>query len=565
MKHNTIGIHSQLTNTLHYIMKTESNFIEKLCPNYKLVALSCLIFAGTLPSLADQLTPSEAIARMQNSKGMRKAAGNKRYALKHTIAKGDTALVYLMSAGDNSGIYLLSADDCAPAVLGWTEGGDADSIPDAVKWWVSQYSEVVSDAIENERSVRKVAANSDVVTPMLTTSWGQSKPYNILCKDVMSGVKTGCVATAMAQIMNYYEYPSVGTGSHSYTCKGKPVSSNFAEHTYQWDKMLNVYESTGNGTEEENAVAQLMRDCGISCDMYYSLSSSTAYNTALSQALPTYFGYDKGIHNIFRSDMSDEEWTNTLINELKEGRPVYYTGYSSNKGGHAFVCDGYSGDGYFHFNWGWDGKYNGYFLITGSDALNAYGTLYPGDSYCENQMMTIGIQPERTLVDNVGSAPAPKAQVSSMPFAHNDGVRNINNKVTQDGLTVRFEMDALEDVNDLTISCAVFSTETNMKVAECESAFSAKEGEKVVVDLKPVCQARSIGLNEGAYEIQLSSDNNSTIIPEEYNNIPVVVVDHMPTISDLPKKIQMLQEGGCTKKDIEDTVFEILNTTKITK
>ncbi len=664
-------------------MSTKPYLLEKLRNNcIRTAAFTAFILTGALTTMAHQLTPAQAIARMQSqSKGIRRVNGNKQLQLKYTESKGDTALVYVMSAGNESGIYILSADDCAPAVLGWTEGGDADSIPEAMKWWISQYSENISDAIQNEQVISTSNASQAVVPPLLSTTWGQGAPYNALCTDDDNYYQTGCIATAMAQIMNYYQHPAKGSGSHSYVYDGVTFSSNFSEHTYQWDQMQNSYSSNYTGSQSEKAVSQLMRDCGVSLEMNYSVFASSAANAMFSYALPTYFGYDKGITNVYRKDKTDAEWTEILINELQQGRPIFYCGVSSYRGGHAFICDGYQGNGYFHFNWGWNGKYNGYFVVNGTRALNPYGSFYPSECYTLNQMITIGIKPEEggqkqtgyleflteyqvdatnlsttkkislsnhylinrsvspmratlgvllkdgdkeyclsgsgdevtynltqsyspnyevfitddvedgtyevypifmdldedeptwnlvefpdnaTVPTIVISNQEPEAQMCCVPFAHNDGVRNINNKVTEDGLTVRLEMDALRDIKDLFISCDVYSTETNSKVASCQGNYSANAGEKLVVDMKPCCEMRSLGLEEGSYEITLKC-SNSSIIPEEYSSIPVEVVDHMPTLSDIAKKIQKLQTGECTKKDVEDTVFEVLNTESVNK
>jgi len=207
-----------------------------------------------------------------------------------------------------------------------------------------------------------------IVGPLLTTTWNQWPYYNDFCPP---GTPTGCVATAMAQIMKYHNHPAQGTGSHSYShATYGTLSADFGATTYQWNNMPSSL-TAGSTPEQKNAVATLMYHCGVAVEMNYTPSVSLANSYSFKYALPTYFKYDGGIDLKQRSEYfgNDAGWHDLLKNELDAGRPIFYAGASST-GGHAFVCDGYDDGGCFHFNWGWSGSGDGWYVT--SNLVNGY-------------------------------------------------------------------------------------------------------------------------------------------------------------------------------------------------
>ena len=203
-----------------------------------------------------------------------------------------------------------------------------------------------------------------------TALWGQGDPYNRLCPEVDGGRSvTGCVATAISIVMRHYQYPDVGHGSlpdySYYTDKGhhRSQEGHTLGETYQWDKMPLKYV-TGKFTDEEaDAVARLMYDVGIMMEMQYNPTGSGAYTHVAGDMLVKHMGFDASVHMLEKGYYSTEDWLAMVKAEIDAGRPVLYSGYSD-AGGHAFVADGYSTNGYIHFNWGWNGSSNGYFAIT---------------------------------------------------------------------------------------------------------------------------------------------------------------------------------------------------------
>ncbi len=214
----------------------------------------------------------------------------------------------------------------------------------------------------------------DNVDPLLSTLWNQGTYYNQLCPTDPNGpgghVWAGCVATAMGQVMKYHDHPDQGTGSHSYYAAGYGTqSANFGVTTYEWSSMPNQINSNNL------PIATLLYHLGVSVDMQYSPNGSGAYSSDARDALVDYFSYSPNAQLLPKNSFPIETFIYKLQNELNLNRPVYYSG-SGSGGGHAFVCDGYQGDDYFHFNWGWSGYGDGYFYLNN---LNPGGvTIQPG-------------------------------------------------------------------------------------------------------------------------------------------------------------------------------------------
>jgi hypothetical protein len=198
------------------------------------------------------------------------------------------------------------------------------------------------------------------VSPMLTTGWSQACYYNDSCPEDVNGscghARTGCGATAMAQILKYFNYPENGIGQHSYIDPDYGViSADFENANYAWEDMPDILNSSSS-PEEVAAVAQLMAHCGVAVEMDYAAGSSYSGTTSLRNAFYDFFGYSSKAQLLRNSHFPDSTWKQILIDEIDDGRPVFY-GISSGSGGHFIVLDGYTDDGYFHFNWGYGSGY----------------------------------------------------------------------------------------------------------------------------------------------------------------------------------------------------------------
>ena len=345
-----------------------------------------------------------------------------------------TPLLYIFNIGDDNGIILVSGDDVASPILGYTSSGsfDINNLPDNFKKWIEGYKDQINYAIENELeamssveqlwitlidgSINYQTENNSSVNPLCVTTWNQSPYYNDQCP---GGSVTGCVATAMAQVMKYWNHPAQGKGMHSYNHDNYgTLSANFGGTTYQWSSMPNSISGPND------AIATLMYHCGVSVDMDYSPESSGAWviendkPVCSESAFKNYFGYSSSLHGEERDNYSTSQWTNMLRADIDAGQPLVYAGFGGG-GGHAFVCDGYDAGDYFHFNWGWGSYYDGYFHI---DALDPGGTGTGGGTggYNSGHQAIFGMVPETTtstydlqLYDNVVASPNPISYVEA--------------------------------------------------------------------------------------------------------------------------------------------------------
>ena len=334
---------------------------------------------------------------------------NLSYTLKATTTNNfDVQTIIYVFNVDNSGFIIISGDDTVIPVLGYSDESIfvSESMPLNFKKWLENYKNEIlyvivnkikpTEAIKNQwstttsnRRSNQQTQNNTSVSPLIQTRWNQSPYYNALCP---GGSVTGCVATAMAQIMKFWNYPSTGNGFHSYNhAQYGTLSANFGNTTYQWGSMPNVVSSSNS------AVATLMYHCGVSVDMNYSPQSSGAAGAIKVQpALNKYFGYQNS-SIAEKSNYNDSQWILLLKTELDAGRPIYHEGIG-NGGGHAFVCDGYDINNFFHFNWGWGGQQDGYFLI---NSLNPGSLGIGGGSggYNSNQKIVKGIQPPASAIN----------------------------------------------------------------------------------------------------------------------------------------------------------------------
>lgn len=296
---------------------------------------------------------------------------------------------YVFNAEDNGGFVIVSGDDRTEEILGYADSGnfDTSNMPSNVKAWLGYYEQVIRSLGDQQIQTAPRRVERADIAPMVKTAWGQDSPYNNLCPDHSM---TGCVATAMAQVINYHQWPistivpipGYTTSSRGITVDEQPVT------TFNWSNM------------NSDEVAKLMLYCGASVEMEYGPWESSASDASIAPALKKYFGYDQQTRWVSRSDYGIDEWESLIYSELEAGRPVVYGGYTIDVG-HEFVCDGYR-DGLFHINWGWDGIFDAYYSLS---ILNPGGTGIGGssygDGYSSGQSAVIGIQkPTGQTVDN---------------------------------------------------------------------------------------------------------------------------------------------------------------------
>ena len=315
---------------------------------------------------------------------------------------------YYVFALEPAGFVIVAADERVKPILGYsyTNNFVVEDMPDNILYWLDNYKKQIKAVIDNnfqpDQETRatwtrlKAGQNTTVrsgnsVEPLLQTTWNQSCYYNLFCPIDSSGpcnrVYAGCVATAMAQVMHYWEWPTQGFNSHSYTCDYGTLSVDFSTSTYNHNNMPNALSSS-TSTSQKEEIARLIYNCGVAVDMDYGPDGSSAYSSDVPAALYNYFAYTDNGTYVYKSNYTDSNWENLIKQELDNMRPVYYSGHGS--GGHAFVCDGYDENSLFHFNWGWSGSSDGYFSLS---ALNP-----STHDFSSSQAAVIGVKSAGTFI-----------------------------------------------------------------------------------------------------------------------------------------------------------------------
>ena len=310
----------------------------------------------------------------------------------------DDKAFFIFNVENNGGFVIVSGDDRTEPILGYSNHGNlyVDSVPANVKWLLDYYEKALT-AIANDKAYTRPARTRTgeervTVKPLMATEWGQNFPYNLKCPTV-DGKRTvtGCVATALAQVLNYNCWPKDYTSS-------VPAYTTFSKQIYM--PQLEPIKF-GWGSVSLQFLSDLMLYCGQAVQMNYGVDESGADVSVIPGLLKTVFGYNDGAQYVVKENYTDEEWDNMMYAEMVGGRPVIYSGFgeqSTGFSGHAFVIDGYD-SGRYHVNWGWDGQSNGLFMLTG---LNVKGA-----TYNDHQSAVIGFQSP----EGISKAVIPKVQV----------------------------------------------------------------------------------------------------------------------------------------------------------
>lgn len=369
--------------------------------------LFLVLSVSTLTGFASVLTPQEALQRVKEIQRFSTRGSSEEFTLSYTLKDSNLLpSVYVFSKDGGDGFVITSAEDIAFPVLGYSDSGvfNPNNIPSELQYWLNTYSQEIELARESNFITSKNLAlfsssDREIIPPLLTSKWNQGAPYNDYCFTIAAdGAETksvtGCVATAMAQVMYYFKYPEIGHGEISYKHGDSGIySMNFGAKAFDWNNMLPTYYPGSYTAEEADAVAYLMKSCGYSVKMDYGKGESGANGTDISGALIDYFGYNSGITVQTRKYYTYDAWAQMIYDNLKNVGPVVYNG-SALDGGHSFVCDGYDGNGYFHFNWGWGGMSDGYYLL---DALNPdeFGIGGAAGGFNLGQQIILNITPEK--------------------------------------------------------------------------------------------------------------------------------------------------------------------------
>ena len=376
-------------------------------------------FALTGTMTARQLTPDEALAlalgkmnaaQPEHTRALTADNNATRASLTYTeMSSQDVPLYYVYDIAEG-GFIIASADDRTSSLLGYTDSGDFDGAKQNLTFmaWLKDCRKALSRLSHMPEQTRSASADTRTLTtsvrPLLgEIKWNQNAPYNLLtplrvgypnaeAEPDTVHAPTGCAATAVAQVMMYYQWPATGTGSHT-NLNDSTQTVDFSQSTYQWSKMLPVYQG-GESEESRVAVAQLMRDVGCALNMDYGYAGSGAYNDEILKTLATYFSYDKSMRPVDRTMYSSDEWNDLLLTELNEKRPIIFRATEiATLIGHFFILDGYDTNGLYHVNWGWGGYCDGYYDMNLMDPINYGPSGYEG-GYTFKQDAILGVKPD---------------------------------------------------------------------------------------------------------------------------------------------------------------------------
>ena len=437
--------------------------MKKILFGFLALLVSVTLFAERITS-DDAAQVANNFMNIAPAPGVKNAVPHKKMVRKATAEEN---LFYIYENEGGEGWVIVAADDAITPILAYSETGHfrTDNLPTNIRGWLGKYNSfirkieadgvVASEEVTEEwNTLRKGLRRANaavVVGPLVKTTWDQDKPYDLLCPGTgewgygSSKAAVGCVATAMAQVMKYWEWPKKGTGSRTYQPKNPNTgetstryghqTANFGATTYDWANMLNSYSGSYSDAQA-TAVATLMFHCGVATEMMYGNKDDEGSGTytvnygdwdwgtnqgeCAQNALANYFGYKKegltgymrdgftdDYGNLYTDDYgnpiyakwSDADWTAMIKEELDKKHPIMYGG-AGTKGGHSFICDGYRSDDYFHFNWGWSGSNDGYYTLSNL-APGSGGAGGGSYNFSEEQDVIIGIEPDKSNLPKV--------------------------------------------------------------------------------------------------------------------------------------------------------------------
>ena len=454
--------------------------------------LVLLLALGYSPLQAKRITQWQAQQQAYSFWG--KQMPQKAKAKSRTATTASPSDAYYVFNNDAGGFVIIAGDDAVTPVLGYTSTGsfDAENLPDGLKDLLKSYERQIAalgdNYVANQTATRAAFTGEKLLK---TAEWNQMAPFN---KYTPNNYVTGCVATAGAIVMKHHGYPAKGTGSHSYTWKGKDLTANF-EHDYDWASMPVKYDGTNDAAFD--GVARLMSDLGVAVEMQYDKDGSGAYIGNLVTALQKYYGYSKLSHLMAIEDVGAEAWNGKLREEIDANRPVLYAASDPARGGHAFVIDGYK-DESFSVNWGWGGYCDGFYQI---GALNPESAGKPtGDKYNVGQSAVFGMEPSDGT-----------EKVSGMGFLTNVGeLQMLNMNIT----------DVKKGQNGVIFSAPIGNTGDQPYTGEAAVALMNAKGE-----MREIVSSSSRtfnNLSRGSYYPSLSFSFVSTVDAEPGDYLAIV-------------------------------------------
>ena len=473
-----------------------------------------------MPSFADDRSEQEmqTIALQALCSSNLQAGGAKKAAANIAVEKYQSLDMVNVYGIKGKGVVFISKDDDIEPVLGISdEDFDVNNMPCGMKWWLN----TANKSLERMKakgitySANPMAA-SGRPTYFIKTYWNQDKPFNNLCPQINgSAAPTGCIATAMAQIMKYYQYPatSKGTGIYSVTTyKDKNDKEGTTKwykrelgHTYQWTAMLSSY---GIVSEDENdAVATLMADAGAASQMNYQANGSGTIEWYAAKGFAENFRYDSlAISCLQRDFYTDAEWIELVRKEMEAKQPVLYCGSDEIDGGHAFLLDGIQEDGKVHVNWGWGKSGDGWFDI---DVLRPNITGFTGEGFNIGQSMVLGFKKQETPSAEEENISQWVTDGYSFYISNNElhvkltNAYNYSHRVFDGKLDI--VLQGMGDNSSKLYTDPIFETDTEKPYVDMLSGFSYGDSDHPEVDFNLSQESELKNISAGTYKLFLGS------------------------------------------------------------
>ena len=431
---------------------------------------------------------------------------------------------YTVMGYKKGGFVIISNDDLVPAVIAYSSTVFSKNTKnEGFKWYLTAAENAINNIVAKGTPSTMVMPNADTYAPQvssfISSEWGQERPYNDLCPEATASgtgawqgyggtgrAVTGCVATAMAQIMSYNGYPKKGTGTHSVSVKQadgtkKLVTVNYDESVYDWANMIDSYK--GKYSEAQGkAVAKLMLDCGVAADMMYATDASGTYTQNACEGLRRNFGYPETTQMLVREDYSEEAWMDMVFNELNARRAILYAGLDSKNGGHAFVLCGYDASGKVWVNWGWEGNFDGFYDIS---LLNP-----TGNKFSEHQDMIIGFEGihGELLQDTVSvSEPGKLSSLISDSTYNRISKLKVNGRINSTDLRTIRQIAGC-DVNGMMLRSSL----TELDLGDAESEAAKKETEDIAKANDDLIKDVKDAIGDKIAEVKLSQRLRSSAV-----------------------------------------------------
>ena len=473
-----------------------------------------------MPSFADDRSEQEmqTIALQALCSSNLQAGGAKKAAANIAVEKYQSLDMVNVYGIKGKGVVFICKDDDIEPVLGISdEDFDVNNMPCGMKWWLN----TANKSLERMKakgitySANPMAA-SGRPTYFIKTYWNQDKPFNNLCPQINgSAAPTGCIATAMAQIMKYYQYPatSKGTGIYSVTTyKDKNDKEGTTKwykrelgHTYQWTAMLSSY---GIVSEDENdAVATLMADAGAASQMNYQANGSGTIEWYAAKGFAENFRYDSlAISCLQRDFYTDAEWMEMVRKEMEAKQPVLYCGSDEIEGGHAFLLDGIQEDGKVHVNWGWGKSGDGWFDI---DVLRPNITGFTGEGFNIGQSMVLGFKKQETPSADEENISQWVTDGYSFYISNNElhvkltNAYNYSHRVFDGKLDI--VLQGMGDNSSKLYTDPIFETDTETPYVDMLSGFNYGDKDQPEVDFNLSQESELKNISAGTYKLFLGS------------------------------------------------------------